>query len=233
MIVYHGSTIEIQNPDLSHSRSVIDFGKGFYLTRDEFMAKKWACSKGNTGQQCIVNMYNLDLSGLGVVELELDKTWLDFVAGNRGYSDIKYKTTGVDVFIGPTADDKLYNTLYSYFEGHYTVEETIKYLSIAKLPDQIVLKTEKALSNLQFIKSKWINSKEASDIRRIVSTQRMKSDKLLKIEVAKDKNVIARDEEIDFSLKVKEVKEWKDIEEIDYEGEGGYENSGISDIERS
>ena len=32
MILYHGSFLEIANPDLVHSRSNVDFGRGFYVT---------------------------------------------------------------------------------------------------------------------------------------------------------------------------------------------------------
>ena len=32
MILYHGSFIEINKPDLKHSRPNVDFGKGFYTT---------------------------------------------------------------------------------------------------------------------------------------------------------------------------------------------------------
>ena len=32
MILYHGSYIEIENPDLKHSRDNVDFGRGFYAT---------------------------------------------------------------------------------------------------------------------------------------------------------------------------------------------------------
>ena len=32
MILYHGSYVEVSNPDLSYSRENLDFGKGFYTT---------------------------------------------------------------------------------------------------------------------------------------------------------------------------------------------------------
>lgn len=32
MILYHGSYIEIPNPDTKHSREKVDFGIGFYTT---------------------------------------------------------------------------------------------------------------------------------------------------------------------------------------------------------
>ena len=40
MIVYHGSSEVINNPDVNHSKNYLDFGKGFYLTSFENQAKK-------------------------------------------------------------------------------------------------------------------------------------------------------------------------------------------------
>ena len=46
MIVYHGSTEIIKNPDVVHSKKYLDFGRGFYITTFENQAKKWAVRKG-------------------------------------------------------------------------------------------------------------------------------------------------------------------------------------------
>ena len=51
MILYHGSYLAIENPDLLHSRPNLDFGKGFYLTSIREQAVKWCeevCQKGKT-----------------------------------------------------------------------------------------------------------------------------------------------------------------------------------------
>ena len=32
MTVYHGGILEIRNPDVTHSKKYLDFGKGFYVT---------------------------------------------------------------------------------------------------------------------------------------------------------------------------------------------------------
>ena len=40
MIVYHGSTEIIKNPDVVHSKRYLDFGRGFYITTFENQAKK-------------------------------------------------------------------------------------------------------------------------------------------------------------------------------------------------
>lgn len=46
MIVYHGSTEIINNPDVMHSKKYLDFGRGFYITTFENQAKKWTVRKG-------------------------------------------------------------------------------------------------------------------------------------------------------------------------------------------
>lgn len=44
MILYHGSYLEIAEPDLVHSRFNVDFGRGFYVTPLYEQAEKW-CGK--------------------------------------------------------------------------------------------------------------------------------------------------------------------------------------------
>lgn len=44
MILYHGSFLEISEPDLTHSRPNVDFGRGFYVTPLYAQAAKW-CGK--------------------------------------------------------------------------------------------------------------------------------------------------------------------------------------------
>lgn len=44
MILYHGSYLEIKEPDLTHSRSNVDFVSGFYVTPLYDQVAKW-CGK--------------------------------------------------------------------------------------------------------------------------------------------------------------------------------------------
>ena len=46
MIVYHGTTMEIQKPDIKHSKAHLDFGEGFYTTTFLKQAERWAYRKG-------------------------------------------------------------------------------------------------------------------------------------------------------------------------------------------
>lgn len=40
MIAYHGSILEVKNPEISYSKAFLDFGKGFYITTFQAQAEK-------------------------------------------------------------------------------------------------------------------------------------------------------------------------------------------------
>lgn len=42
MLLYHGSNIEVSNPQILESDRRLDFGKWFYLTSSYEQAKRWA-----------------------------------------------------------------------------------------------------------------------------------------------------------------------------------------------
>lgn len=60
MIVYHGSYLEIQTPDLTHSRTNVDFGRGFYTTPLYEQAVKWCEKFKRRGKSGIVSRYSFD-----------------------------------------------------------------------------------------------------------------------------------------------------------------------------
>ena len=45
MIVYHGSSEVVRQPDILHSYRALDFGKGFYVTTVSQQAERWARRK--------------------------------------------------------------------------------------------------------------------------------------------------------------------------------------------
>ena len=57
MILYHGSFLEIANPDLIHSRSNVDFGRGFYVTPLYEQAAKWCGKFIRRGKDGIISRY--------------------------------------------------------------------------------------------------------------------------------------------------------------------------------
>lgn len=53
MKVYHGSWMEVSNPDLKHSRPDVDFGRGFYTTSIKDQAVKWCGRFTLKGTRCL------------------------------------------------------------------------------------------------------------------------------------------------------------------------------------
>ncbi len=52
MIVYHGSNVVVEKPDVNHSFRSLDFGKGFYVTTVREQAIRWA------NRKAVVDFYN-------------------------------------------------------------------------------------------------------------------------------------------------------------------------------
>ena len=56
-----------------------------------------------------------------------------------------------DVVWGPVANDQTMQTLVLYLDGYLTAEQTIANLLPQNLKDQLVFKTEKAISALEYV----------------------------------------------------------------------------------
>jgi len=161
--MYHGSRNSVPNPQITYSRTDIDFGAGFYLTENEEMAKKWACNKENS----VLNIYNIELNGLRVLELFADEQWLQYILYNRdGSVEKPFDDTLYDVIIGPTADDKLFNTIDMYNDGYLSTEQAIEVINCMNYNKQIVFKNQSAIDkNVHFIESRIIEGKEKKLIK--------------------------------------------------------------------
>ena len=186
-IFYHGSNDIIKNPDLKHSRVDIDFGVGFYLTEDNMMAKKWACSKATS----VVNNYKIDITGLSIYRFQLDQEWLEYVRANRLYEDhlqgILEQYEHYDILIGPTVEDKLYNTIQDYLDEEIDAETAVRYLNVAKHSEQIVLKTEKAISHVYYQSHTKIMNPEKREIQ--IQSRNEKQEALKELNALKRQNI--------------------------------------------
>ena len=90
MILYHSSTVEVKEPDTTHSRLYLDFGKGFYLTSIHEQAVRYAERFLRRKRIAWLNTYELkdNLEGWKILYLEsYDKQWLDFVSACRAGND--------------------------------------------------------------------------------------------------------------------------------------------------
>ena len=150
MILYHGSYLEITKPDLNHSRSNVDFGRGFYVTPLYEQAAKWFGKFKRRGKDGIISRYTFDEN----MEKELktlkfnsySEDWLNFILNCRSEKDL----TDYDLVIGGVANDKVFNTVELFFDGLIDKTEAIKRLRYEKPNLQICFRTEKALEYLSF-----------------------------------------------------------------------------------
>ena len=157
VILYHGSRTSVDRPNINYSREDIDFGSGFYLTEDETMAKKWACNK----YRSFLNVYHLDFHNLQTYSFGLNEEWLHYCIDNRFLNKPKFDASKYDVLIGPTADDKMFNTLDMYADGLLSVDETLKILNCMDYSRQIAVKSQHVIdNNLKFVSSKEIFGEE-------------------------------------------------------------------------
>lgn len=157
MLLYHGSTVTVEKPQLIQQNRNLDFGFGFYTASNREQTEKFAkkVAQRRNGVPTIniyeINEFEIE-SRLAVNRfLTPNGKWLDFVSQNRTgtYSGKKY-----DLIIDPVANDDVYLTVQYYLTGVYTKNQALRSLKVKQLYDQYVFATEKALSLLKFVGSK-------------------------------------------------------------------------------
>lgn len=150
MILYHGSFLEIAEPDLVHSRSNVDFGRGFYVAPLYEQAVKWCGKFKRRGRDGVISHYVFDEiceDELKVLKFDsYSEDWLEFILNCRREKD----TTDYDLVVGGVANDRVFNTVELYFDGLIDKKEAINRLRYEKPNLQICFRTEKALRHLHF-----------------------------------------------------------------------------------
>ena len=154
MKLYHSSFFIIENPDLKHGRINADFGQGFYLSSDKEFVLRW--SKRHLGKKTYINEYELDTRGLKICRFERNIEWFSYILNNR--SSQADDLLAYDVIEGPIANDTIYDTWGLLSSGIFSKEESLRLLQLGPSYTQLVIKSEKALSQLQ-----WLNAEELSD----------------------------------------------------------------------
>lgn len=157
MIVYHGTTKAIKQPNVRYSKQYLDFGKGFYVTTYRKQAEKWALRKAlRQGKVPIVNVYEMqeNIEKYRVLTFERDdELWLDYVCTCRKGGELYKK---YDIVIGNVANDDVFKTVDMYFRGLWDKKRTIKELRFYKLNDQICIINQNVLEKVLVYKDSYI-----------------------------------------------------------------------------
>ena len=153
MRLYHGSDCAIDKPDVSFSRSNLDFGRGFYATSIRRQAERWALRRAmRSGTPPIVNVFDFDENiDLSILRFENDAAWLEFVCRCRRGDNAP---NGTDLVVGGVADDKVYAAIDMYFRGLWDMDQTLAALKFFERNDQYCFVTQSAIDRaLHFRKS--------------------------------------------------------------------------------
>lgn len=144
MIVYHGSPSIVSSPDVYHSRSRVDFGKGFYATPLRDQAVNW-CARFARRGRAFLNAYDLDgdaFDRFSVLRFDsYSEAWLDFLLRCRqGVDDSPY-----DLVVGGVANDRVFDTLELFFDGLISKQEALGRLRFQEPNSQICIRNQEVI----------------------------------------------------------------------------------------
>lgn len=143
-IIYYGSYMKIEFPEIRKHRFTKDFSWGFYCTKIQEQAEKWA-GRLNTSVVNVYELKNIDTLNVKTFEDYSDE-WLDFVVSCRNGG-----THGYDVVIGPMADDTIYDYIEAYIHGQMNKQKFFELMKFKYPTHQISFHSIRALDCINFI----------------------------------------------------------------------------------
>lgn len=168
--LYHGSSEIVKQPIYGFGTDKNDFGRGFYCTEVESLAKEWAVPSADEIGYC--NEYCFDMTGLKVLNLHEPQynllNWAALLFKYRDFPTHSYEAKanveyleenfgvnleGYDVIIGPRADDSYFAWAKEFVADQISVEQLERAMRYGGLGDQIVLISQKAFEQIEFVKA--------------------------------------------------------------------------------
>ena len=151
---------------INNSKSTNDFGIGFYFGETFEQAANYISALN----QNIVYCFRLNLNDLKIYKFNVDAEWMIAIAYFRGrlndYKDsplikgLINKLSSYDVIIAPIADNRMFDIIAEFVESEITDEQCRHALAATNLGFQYVLKTNKALKNIELLKEMYVCQKE-------------------------------------------------------------------------
>lgn len=159
MILYHGSNLIVEKPDILHSEGLLDFGRAFYLTSVKEQAERWSRRRAvlcHTRCGYVSSFEFVEKSDFTILDFADNLgEWIDFVCACRDGSDIYKK---FDVIKGYVADDKVFRVVDMYKRGVWNRDRAIQEIRVYPIYNQMAFVTQKAIdSMLTFINGYEVN----------------------------------------------------------------------------
>lgn len=154
IILYHGSKVIVESPEIRIQRFNKDFYFGFYCTLLPEQAIRWAVRFDGVGY---LNEYQYVENPLLKIKIfpEMTEEWLDFIAACRTGKPHDY-----DIVEGPMADDTIFNYVQNFVDGKISREAFWNLAKFKKPTHQISFHTARALTTLRFLKGSEVTDEE-------------------------------------------------------------------------
>lgn len=154
MILYHGSKMIVESPEIRIAKYNKDFYFGFYCTLLPEQAIRWATRFDGTGY---LNEYLYTPNEQLNVKIftEMTEEWLDFIVSCRlGHSHT------YDIVEGPMADDTIFNYVQNFVDGKISRAAFWELAKFKRPTHQISFHTARALTALSFVKGVEVRDEE-------------------------------------------------------------------------
>lgn len=163
LTLYHGSPNKVVVPTYGKGEDKHDYGKGFYLTENQDLAKEWAVSRPNE-QNGWIHTYQLDTDGLSILNFQEKGVlpWLAELMKHRDAADSKrYRmlaqkfiqaygidTSAYDVIKGWRANASYFYIAREFVRDNIDMDILEELLFIGGLGIQYCVKSERAYAHL-------------------------------------------------------------------------------------
>ena len=167
LTLFHGSPEIIEKPQLDKGKAYNDYGRGFYCTESEELAKEWACTEGIDGY---ANRYEIETNGLRILDLSSEEyTILHWLALLVTYRKLRLTTPVMkrgaewlkehfllpveeyDIVTGYRADDSYFSFARAFVNNEISLKQLSYAMRLGKLGEQVVLKSERAFVAIRFV----------------------------------------------------------------------------------
>lgn len=168
-ILFHGSKNGLSKISVGQSRPDCDFGRGFYLGEKYDNALSFVCD----GAKASVYSFEYKPENLKVKTFKCSMEWMLAICHYRGtlkefeesplIKGIVDEVEKSDVVVAPIADNRMFYIMTQFAKGDINSDIALHSLSASSLGSQIVIRTEKALSQLTPIEKYYLCESEKTD----------------------------------------------------------------------
>lgn len=146
-LIYHGSNKKIEAPKILIQGFYKDFGYGFYCTKLEKQAVRWASIKRNPH---IVNIYEYEQNTKLNAKIfpKMTEEWLDFIAACRTGKEHNF-----DIVEGPMTDDTIWDYVEDFLADRISRAAFWELAKFKRPTHQILFCTEEVLQTIKFLRS--------------------------------------------------------------------------------